>query len=155
MIKQSYTIDDANSKNLICLALDFLDSNLFLREFAKEYCDFSHVTLRSRLVNTLPLLDEVLSAEVSTKLNSRKGKSVHEDIKAQERILRAVSMLLNDNLTIEEIAQVEGTTIMTIYRDLTKRLHQMKGISPEIEKAVLLKLKEHSLENLIPKGSSR
>ena len=61
-------------------------------------------------------------------------------------------MLLEEDLTVVEIAEALNSTEMTIYRDLTVRLMQIEDIDIDLKKQVLERLQEHSRANLVKKG---
>ena len=147
-MKENYTIDDANCANIINIANHFLESELSLRVFAKKYCDFSYVTLREKLLTVLPNANQDLYSKVITHLENRKSKNIKDDLEAKRRVLKATNLLLNDNFTVTEIALKLETTEMSIYRDLTRRLLELEEVSEDIKKQVLLRLEEHSLQNL-------
>ena len=149
---RKYNIDDASSGKIVDIASHFLASNLSLRAFAKEYCDFSHVTLRKKFLTTLPTINDLLSKQIKAKLDESRAKNIHEDHLAKIRTLSAIDLLLKEDLTIPEIAEYLNSTEMTIYRDLTRRAPMMEEISPELQKEILLRLQDHSRYNLINKG---
>lgn len=147
-----YTINDANGLNIVKIALHFVESNLSLRKFANEYCGFSYVTLREKLLDNLPLINEEVGLLVSAVLSKRTARNIIDDEEGKIRVLKAANYLLEQDLTVEEIANVLESTVMTIYRDLTVRLQRLPTVDVTFKKAVLLKLREHSLENLVTKG---
>ena len=151
-MEQKYNIDDASSGKIIDIANHFLASNLSLRAFAKEYCDFSYVTLRKKLLMLLPTINSLISKQVKEKLDESRAKNIHEDHLAKIRTLSAIDLLLKDDLTISEIAKYLNSTEMTIYRDLTRRAFLLEEISKETQKEILLRLRDHSSYNLINKG---
>lgn len=151
-MKKSYSIDDINSSDIVIIARHFLESGLSLRAFAKQFCEFSHVTLREKLLKVLPNSKSDLYSEVTSYLENHRSKNIQEDEEARNRVLIAVDLLLNQNLYISEIAEKLDTTEMVIYRDLTKRLMEIDTINIDIKKQVLAKLEEHSRQNLNKKG---
>ena len=149
---RKYNIDDASSGKILEIANHFLARNLSLRTFAKEYCDFSHVTLRKKLLTVLPTINVLVSKQIKEKLDESRAKNIDEDPLARIRTLSAIDLLLKEDLTIPKIAEYLNSAEMTIYRDLTKRAPIMEEISPETQKEILLKLKDHSRYNLVNKG---
>lgn len=149
---KKYSINDANSAAIAYIASHFLESDLSLRAFCDQYCDFSHVTLRDKFNNVLNSVNETLYLLVMQRLEAKKAKSIHKDIEAQKRVKEAVYLLVAHNLTVEEIADILHSTEMTIYRDLTRRINDLDDISMETKKAVCLKLKEHRMNNIGFKG---
>ena len=150
MVKM-YTLDDINSQAIVKIAKHFLESGLSLRKFCDAYGSFSYITLREKFLTVLPFVNKEVALLVQEKLEKKRPKKVEEDKEAQERVLKAISLLLEQDMTISQIALELNSTEMTIYRDLTVRLKQLP-ISNEIKKEVLMRLREHSLNNLIPKG---
>jgi len=63
MINKRYSILDAN-ENIELIATHFLESDLSLRNFASLYCNFSYVTLRTKLLNKLPLKKPTLGSNI-------------------------------------------------------------------------------------------
>ena len=149
---KKYSINDANSATIAYIASHFLESDLSLRAFCDQYCDFSHVTLRDKFNNVLNSVNETLYLLVMQRLEAKKAKSIHKDIEAQKRVKEAVYLLVAHNLMVEEIADILHSTEMTIYRDLTVRLMQIEDIDIDLKKQVLERLQEHSRANLVKKG---
>ncbi len=150
---KKYTIDDANSLTIITITNHFLASNLSLRSFAKEYCDFSHVTLRHKLLKISKFTNDMQTKKkIKDKLENFRSKKISDHEETKKRVLKAVALLLEEDLTVDQIAQVLHSTQMTIYRDLTNRLFLLDEVNYEIKKEVLLKLKEHSRSNLKKEG---
>ena len=149
---RKYNIDDASSGKILEIANHFLARNLSLITFAKEYCDFSHVTLRKKLLTVLPTINVLVSKQIKEKLDESRAKNIDEDPLARIRTLSAIDLLLKEDLTIPKIAEYLNSTEMTIYRDLTKRAPMMEEISPELQKEILLRLQDHSRYNLVNKG---
>lgn len=77
-----YTIDDANGNAIADIALHFLETNLSLRKFTEQYCEFSYVTLRDKFLNKLPYVNNELGILVSETLNKRNSKHIEEDKEA-------------------------------------------------------------------------
>ena len=146
-----YTLDDINSQTIVKIAQHFIDSDLSLRKFCEAYGKFSYITLREKFLTFLPLVNKEIALVVQEKLEMKRPKKIEEDLKAQERIAKAISLLLDQDMTVLQIALELNSTEMTIYRDLTVRINQLP-ISNEIKKEVLSHLREHSLNNLISKG---
>ena len=149
---KKYSINDANSLLIANIATHFLESNLSLRAFCTEYCNFSHVTLRDKFNSVLKNVNNTLYLLVSQRLEAKKTKSIQNDREAQKRVKEAIYLLLMQNLTIDEIASFLHSSSMTIYRDLNRRIYDMDDISIETKKAVCLKLKEHRMNNISFKG---
>lgn len=152
-MKESYSIDDINSSSIVFIANHFLESGLSLRAFANQFCEFSHVTLREKFLRVLPNIKNDLYFDVCECLKNNRTKNINDDKIAQIRVLKAVDLFLNKNMFIHEVAEELNTTVMVIYRDLTRRLMEMDNVSSDIKKQVLVRLEEHSLQNLIVKGS--
>lgn len=146
-----YPIEEANSDDIIKIAEYFLVSGLSLRSFANLYCHFS-ITLRDKFLKVLPIYNKDLYEKVKAKLQSKNTRNINEDIEAIQRVITATTLLLEDNLTVSQIAQQLNSTEMTTYRDLTVRLMQMEGVSTDLKKEVLKRLKDHSRANLDKKG---
>ena len=149
---RKYNIDDASSGKILEIANHFLARNLSLRTFAKEYCDFSHVNKKKKLLTVLPTINVLVSKQIKEKLDESRAKNIDEDPLARIRTLSAIDLLLKEDLTIPKIAEYLNSTEMTIYRDLTKRAPMMEEISPELQKEILLRLQDHSRYNLVNKG---
>ena len=147
-----YTIEQANSEDLIIIAKHFLDSDLSLRSFANLYCHFSYITLRDKFLKILPNFNYFLYKKIVEKLQTKKTKNINSDSEGIKRVLKAVVMLLEEDLTVVEIADALNSTEMTIYRDLTVRLMQIEDIDINLKKQVLERLQEHSRANLAKKG---
>ena len=147
-----YTIEQANSEDLIIIAKHFLDSDLSLRSFANLYCHFSYITLRDKFLKILPDFNYFLYKKIVEKLQTKKTKNINSDSEGIKRVLKAAVMLLEEDLTVVEIADALNSTEMTIYRDLTVRLMQIEDIDINLKKQVLEKLQEHSRANLVKKG---
>lgn len=145
-MKENYSIDDVNSGNIVNVANHFLKSELSLREFAKKYCDFSHVTLREKFLCVLPGVKNELYVEVVNYLENRRSKSVINDAETRNRVLLVVDLFLNEDLYISEIASKLDTSEMTIYRDLTRRVMDMDIIPPLVKEEVKKRLEIHSHE---------
>ena len=152
-MEKLYTLDDANSPNIKIIAYHFLTSGLSLRLFAKKYCDFSYVTLRTKLLSSsIIATNDLILKQIKEKLAQYKAKNIDEDDIARQRTLRAIELLLKENLTIIEIAEILNSSEMTIYRDLTKRAFLLSEIDVKTKREILFKLKEHSKNNLSKKG---
>ena len=149
---KTYTVEQANSDDIIKIAEHFLDSNLSLRLFTEAYCHFSYITLRDKFLKILPNYNLSLYKKIVEKLQTKKTKNINSDSEGIKRVLKAVVMLLEEDLTVVEIADALNSTEMTIYRDLTVRLMQIEDIDINLKKQVLEKLQEHSRANLVKKG---
>lgn len=147
-----YSIEEANSDDIIKIAEHFLTSDLSLRSFASLYCHFSYITLRDKFLKILPMYSKDLYEKVKGKLQSKNTKNINEDIESIQRVIAAVTLLLEDNLTVSQIAERLNSTEMTIYRDLTVRLMQIENLDVNLKKQVLERLQDHSRANLVKKG---
>ena len=146
-----YSLDDINSQAIVRVAKHFLESDLSLRKFCAAYGNFSYITLREKFLTVLPFVNKEVALQVQERLEKKRPKKVEEDMEARERVAKAISLLLDQDMTVSQIALELNSTEMTIYRDLTVRINQLP-ISNEIKKEVLMHLREHSLNNLISKG---
>lgn len=144
-----YTIEEANTVSIAKIALHFLESGMSLRNFASNYCEFSHVTLRNKFYTILSSTNKELYNHILEKLESKRGKSIEENSEARLRTLYAIKYLLEEDLTISEIAQRLNSTEFTIYRDLTQRAMQLDEIGKETKKEILMKLQDHKRYNLL------
>ena len=147
-MEKLYNIDDANTSKIEQIASHFLASNLSLRKFCEMYCLFSHVTLREKFLDVLPFVNKDTYMKVMDKLERKRAKNVKEDYEAKLRVLTAIKLLLEQDLTVPQIANALNSTEMTIYRDLTRRIDLIEEITPDIKKEVLLRLKDHRYFNL-------
>ena len=147
-----YTIEQANSDDIIKIANHFVDSDLSLRVFANNYCHFSYITLRDKFLKILPDYNWSLYEQITRKLQNKKTRNINDDLEGMKRVFKAVALLLNEDLTVLEIAEILNSTEMTIYRDLTVRLMQIEDLDINIKKQVLERLQEHSKKNLAKKG---
>lgn len=134
---------------IIDIAYKYL-SGMSLRDISKEF-NTSHITIRKKLKNKLPLIDRYLYQEVMDMMNKKISSLKDEEI--QKRILRSYSKLVDENKLVEQIANEENTSYFTTYRDLTVRLKRMNHIIDEqtlekMNELVLNTLKKHSAINL-------
>ena len=147
-MEKLYNIEDANTGKIEQIARHFLISNLSLRNFCDMYCSFSHVTLRDKFLNILPFINDQLYKEIKNRLEFKRAKKVTEDNEAKIRVLKAIKLLIEKNLTVSQIAEELNTTEMTIYRDLTRRIDMIDEINSNLKKQILLRLQEHKNNNL-------
>ena len=133
-------------KSLLNQAYDYLSEGASYRKVAPKY-GISHVTLRDRFLKYLKNTDPIIAQLVFEKSDERKEKSI-DDPKVRERVAKAFTLMLVEDLTITQIADKLGSTPFTIYRDLLVRLPKLKNISEQDFKRLKEKLTEHSLNNL-------
>ncbi len=145
---KKYRVADINENNIVEIATHFLESGLSLRAFASTFCTFSHVTLRSKFYKTLPIVNQSLYEQIKEKLEQNRAKSIDEDPEVRLRTLLAIKYLLEEDLTITEIAERLNSTEFTIYRDLTTRMMNLEELNSETKRQILLKLQDHKRYNL-------
>ncbi len=133
-------------KSLLNQAYDYLSEGASYRKVAPKY-GISHVTLRDRFLKYLKNTDPIIAQLVFEKSDERKEKSI-DDPKVRERVAKAFTLMLVEDLTITQIADKLGSTPFTIYRDLLVRLPKLKNISEQDFQRLKEKLTEHSLNNL-------
>ena len=93
-MEKMYTLDDINSQTIVKIAQHFIDSDLSLRKFCEAYANFSYITLREKFLTVLPLVNKEVALVVQEKLEMKRPKKIEEDLKAQERIAKAISLLI-------------------------------------------------------------
>lgn len=145
---KKYRVAEINENNIVEIATHFLESGLSLRAFASTFCTFSHVTLRSKFYKTLPIVNQPLYEQIKEKLEQNRAKSIDEDPEVRLRTLLAIKYLLEEDLTITEIAERLNSTEFTIYRDLTTRMMNLEELNSETKRQILLKLQDHKRYNL-------
>lgn len=120
----------------------------------------SHVTIHNNLVKKLAKAGEIdLYIKVIAKLNDNTPDSISKK-EVVERVLNAYHLSVDEDKTIEEIAEQLGASVFTIYRDLTVRLEKLHQKNNGLVTKEMLELSEkvlsrRSLECLIPKMPSK
>lgn len=126
-----------------------------LRQIARQE-GVSHVTIHNNLVKKLIRVGELdLYVKVIAKLNDNTPDSISKK-EVAERVLKAYHLSVDEDKTIEEIAEQLGASVFTIYRDLTVRLEKLHQKNAELVTKEMLDLSENtlsrrSLDCLIPK----
>ena len=145
MNNNNYYDSDEFRTEIITQAYEYLMDGSSFRKVAKNH-NISHVTLREHFIKYLPEIDYELALCVNEKKDERKEKSI-EDPEIKLRVLKAYSLIMGQNMTINDIAQKLNSTPFTIYRDLTSRIHKLDFNNEDIE-LLKAKLVEHSRNNL-------
>lgn len=140
------TEDEYNEKVLL-IADYIINTKCSTRKAAKYATEtgfkISNVSVHNMIRSKLPKLDAERFQKVMEVLGSNTPKSI-EDANTKVRIFSATSYLLQD-FTVAEVADMLGSTLDTIYDDLTVRLPKLdKTLAQEVKK----KLQTHKLENL-------
>ncbi len=116
----------------------------------------SHVTIHNNLVKKLAKVGEIdLYIKVIAKLNDNTPDSIAKK-QVVERVLNAYHLSVDEDKTIEEIAEQLEASVFTIYRDLTVRLAKLHQKNDALVTKEMLDISEEvlsrrSLECLIPK----
>ena len=143
-------IDFENDKEfrkiILNQAYDYLSEGASYRKVAPKY-GISHVSLRYRFLKYLEKVDPVIAQLVFEKSDKKKKKSI-DDSEVRERVSKAFTLMLVEDLTINQIAEKLESTPFTIYRDLLVRLPKLKEISEKDYQKLKEKLAEHSINNL-------
>jgi len=139
-----------NQKSLDNIAQMYLEGKS-LREIAGEI-NVSHITVRKYLLEDLFDYNPILYEKVYNKMQDNKPKTIG-DKAVVDRIVRSYYMLVNNNMTLEEIAKVENVGLFVIYRDLTTRLFRLNKLMPDIVTSEMVSnvseiLRKHSMDNL-------
>lgn len=140
------TEDEYNEKVLL-IADYIINTKCSTRKAAKYATEtgfkISNVSVHNMIRSKLPKLDAERFQKVMGVLENNTPKSI-EDANTKVRIFSATSYLLQD-FTVAEVADMLGSTLDTIYDDLTIRLPKLdKTLAQEVKK----KLQTHKLENL-------
>ena len=140
-------MSEEEKKEFLLKQADMYLSGMSYRQIAKEVGQ-SYVTVRDNITTKMKSFDSDKYDEVLKKIDDNKEKTV-DDSAVRERILEAYRLLVAENKTVIEIADILGATEFTIYRDLTKRLKELNNIAPEIVTEEMLRkvgifFKEHS-----------
>ena len=142
---------EEEKKEFLLNQADMYLSGMSYRQIAKVVGQ-SYVTVRDNITVKIKNIAPKKYEEVMKKIEENKEKSI-DDALVRERILEAYRLLVAENKTVIEIADILGTTEFTIYRDLTKRLKELNSIAPEIVSDEMLTkvastLKKHSSDNI-------
>ena len=140
-------MNDEEKKEFLLKQADMYLSGMSYRQIAKVVGQ-SYVTVRDNITVKIRYIAPKKYEEVMKKIEENKEKSI-DDALVRERILEAYRLLITENKTVIEIADILGATEFTIYRDLTKRLKELNNIAPEIVTEEMLRkvgifFKEHS-----------
>lgn len=120
-----------------------------LREVA-QMTNQSATTVRRNFLVKLSE-DESLYKQVLQKMQENQPLSI-KNPEITKRVLNACHLLLDQNMTVAEIAKALNATQMEIYRDLTKRIYDYHEIDPdaiteEMLDSISITLKNHSKNN--------
>lgn len=143
--------EEEKIKELVLNEAELYLNGYSLREIAKIY-NHSYITVRNNLTNRLKNYNINLWIEVQDMLNENKERNIR-NVGVQKRVLTSLKYLIEQDLKIDEIANIMGVTVFTTYRDLTKRLKELNSIHPELVSDEMLEnaasiLNSHRLENL-------
>lgn len=116
-----------------------------LREIAGCY-DKSHITIRNDLVNRLSDYNPKLYNEVRNAMEERLPDSLKKET-VQNRVLRVISLYIEENLTVSQIAENIESTEFIVYRDLTIRAKNINKFVPGIFSEDDIKKIDETLEN--------
>ncbi|MBE6148836.1 MAG: hypothetical protein E7167_05070 [Firmicutes bacterium] len=145
MEKIDIRTDTQFARKVIMVAYDYITEGASYRKIAPMY-DVSYVTIKSWLDNYLPKIDADLYAEVRKAAESRKEKTI-DDAEVRQRVAQAVTLMVQENMTVKQIAEQLGSTEWTIYTDLVRRLPKIRELSSEYYDIVRGVLSNHSMSN--------
>ena len=142
-------VDDYGNKDIEKMVNLYIYEDYSLRKLAEVY-GVSHYTVKNIMLKcrdfNLDLYDKLMESFSEKKEKTLKDESV------RIRVLSAVKILLADDKTVKEIADILGSTEFTIYRDLTVRFPKINKyieskLSDEYFILVKERLRKHSIDN--------
>lgn len=144
MEKIDFTNDNYAQK-VISAAYDYLAEGSSFRKVAPLY-GVSAVTIKYWMDKFLPQISLELYHKVRQSAEDRKEKTI-ADPEILERVSKAVTYIMEKDMTIKEIAEQLGTTEWTIYGDLVRRLPAIKSLGEQYYIKVRERLTTHSINN--------